>query len=686
VIVIAIDGLRQDVLYPSGEQQVNEPGASYFVPLGELDGFRSVLGGGVDVDAYADLHHERVCGVSAVYPSITLASWASIFTGSPPSETGILGNEFFIRSGTSEIVSAQDSRHMITLSEGAFARNATQTANLAPVGIDGFVADPLEAGQNQISLFAALPVRTLYEQLTAIEGDTAELADALRGTFSDLGHDTSVVAQNHYARGASTWLTMTAGQQLSVPVGLLGDRGVPGAPSVAERLDAIPTTNFRSYISSNFMDFGVRNGEPFPPLSVLYLAGLDHHAHSPGHGVAGERYGEYFQSELDGTHLPSALEGLRQAQEFHNKIFVITTDHGHTQISDLQSADQYPCSHHDPSSNLGSLGGYRVGLGEDAAALVGMKDQDSRTPELANQNLQIWELARLIQLSFDFQSAFRPRLLLPPELGAEVERLEGVAMPRGKGADVGVGFATGVAALNGGMAHLYLRPANSPDWSHRPSARELAVVAETIRVFLMGGRVAPGDLTGGFVPPDHAGYAPLSREDVRRLIAESLRFPALSNSVDTLLVRNTQTNDYEVFRRLAPSSDPEHFELETSPLSSLPPGEFVYAVERIEEMNSLDRSGDLILVMRNRTGEPSSKRFSSGVPCNGWHAGINRADSYVPFIVSNPGGNLDIVDVILDTVCGTDRSCGSAQPAHSCLRSSDLPRVVRTILESEYVE
>jgi hypothetical protein len=60
---------------------------------------------------------------------------------------------------------------------------------------------------------------------------------------------------------------------------------------------------------------------------------------------------------------------------------------------------------------------------------------------------------------------------------------------------------------------------------------------------------------------------------------------------------------------------------------------------RIEGLNNPDRSGDIILIMRDKTEEDESQRFTCGVACKAWHGGLNPGDSYVPFILAYPGGN-----------------------------------------------
>ena len=117
VIVLGIDGLRQDVLYaPSGyddgtnvHSSYNDPqgcgNSSCYVQSSQLKGLCEVFGGKkVSTDSYDycnsigwENKHVKLKDVTTIFPSITFAAWASIFTGKTPNETGILGNEFFAR-------------------------------------------------------------------------------------------------------------------------------------------------------------------------------------------------------------------------------------------------------------------------------------------------------------------------------------------------------------------------------------------------------------------------------------------------------------------------------------------------------------------------------------------------------------------------------------------------------------
>jgi len=96
VIVLAIDGLRQDVLYPPIEQQVYPPNilSPYYIQPTELKGLCDVLGGkqtGIFSTTNCDTlqmdsKHIKLKNVTTIFPSITFAAWASIFTGKQPGQ------------------------------------------------------------------------------------------------------------------------------------------------------------------------------------------------------------------------------------------------------------------------------------------------------------------------------------------------------------------------------------------------------------------------------------------------------------------------------------------------------------------------------------------------------------------------------------------------------------------------
>jgi len=105
---------------------------------------------------------------------------------------------------------------------------------------------------------------------------------------------------------------------------------------------------------------------------------------------------------------------------------------------------------------------------------------------------------------------------------------------------------------------------------------------------------------------------------------------------------------------------------------------YVDAVNRIKGMNNDKRSGEIVLLFKFDTDSSVSDRYTSGVSCKSWHGSLNCSDSYVPFIVSYPGGNKYEIESILksDEVCGSDYSL--------CKGNWKLPDVVKKIINMQY--
>ena len=105
--------------------------------------------------------------------------------------------------------------------------------------------------------------------------------------------------------------------------------------------------------------------------------------------------------------------------------------------------------------------------------------------------------------------------------------------------------------------------------------------------------------------------------------------------------------------------------------------------KRVVGFNDPDRSGDIILLMKDATEDNNThNRYSSGVACKSWHGSLNPSDSFVPFIVSYPGGNRDVVDnIIKDTnVCANNEN----YIYNNCEGNWKLPDVVKTITTKQY--
>jgi hypothetical protein len=728
VIVLGIDGLRQDVFYPGAENLVDEPGMTtaegqsrYYVAPKELTGIGQVFGGlplgtgGVRGDL--ELHHLRLPGVTAVFPSITLASWASIFTGEPPGVTGMLGNEFFMKTPVPNVkYQPLSAEGLIVLDPGAFPRSPTDHAGLAPDGGATYLGplDPRATTQNDDRILQAT---TIFEELK--EGTDPYLVK-LRERYSpapETGEprdDLAVAVFNHYSRGASKWLTLRTFQkgfflieyvadQIGDTVGLeFGREPIP--------FDVIPNENAIDYLHCSLRELGLldqveievnvlqsiltkkvkikvslnclngkmgeqgeskpgkRNARPFPALFTYYLAGLDHGAHDPGHGDDAAKYTNFLRDHTD-EEIQEFVATLYSLGEFHNKIFILTADHGHTRVTD-DASEHYPCK-------LEEVDGEPSILKETKG----------------NNNLHIWELARIVREGNTLQSAFRPRLRVPVEHESFQEQIEaelGYASVTTHAAQ-----ATIVAALNGPMAHLYVRPSTFGGWaSNPPSEKELGVTAEIMRLFLMGSQIINPDGTRTFRPTFHPAFEPIFPEDHLDFELNDTKTKRLKHAVDFILLR--LNGEYVVYNGLeydAANPNPDEFHIRKFTLeeflalpTSTPNGRERYAnaIERIREMNHPDRSGDIVLVMRNDTDEGPPERFTAGVPCRAWHGSLNRSDSYVPLVLSYPGGNRGVLEEWTGHVCNDPTQAGG-DPRRDCRRNKAIPELLKGLFEKEYV-
>jgi hypothetical protein len=685
VIVLGIDGLRQDVLYPPAEDNVQEigmknvlAGQSWYrveprtlAGLGQVLGGQPVASGGVRGDL--DLHHLRLPGVSSIFPSITLASWASIFTGAPPNQTGMLGNEFFVRTADGGRITGlafQDNDPQITLSEGAWGRGPWETRNLTPPGgLQKYEQPhPPTADQNRTADagehhgLLREEVQTIFEQLRTGEDPVfAAMRERYPANSQSCGGQPqdgmAIMTLNHYARGASCWLTMTDAQSLT----FLTQGALP--------FDEIPSSNARDYLHRKLTVGTQRNTQPFPAFFALYLAGLDHEAHGTqstgGHGAQAELYRGYLTETLE-PRVTNVVNELRSLDEFYNKIFLITADHGHSRISD-DASETYPCY---------------LELGAGTNWLKDMNEPEVRGLEIEhNNNLHIWELARIIAAGNQIQSIFHPRLLIPENLkGTDPEPDE---LGEESLTETNVNDATLIPALNGDMAHLYLRP-DGANWTAHPTEKELAAVAESSRLFLMNGRQI--DLQTGapsFADTSHAAFGPQPYERLKNaLTGPDNDLSPLVGAVDLILVR-PNGGEYVVYNGLQPSNDPLQVSIASLPLSVLAGSpHYVQAVKRIEEMNDPRRSGDIVLVMRTRTDDLPTQRFTTGPACRGWHGGLNRADSYVPLILAYPGGNSRLLAELTQRVCRPPIGTGQ----HDCEQNRVLPELARQVYREEYFE
>lgn len=601
VIVLGIDGLRQDVLYDSTEASYSDSigcgGSPCYVDRATLPGLSQIL---------TEAGTIKLRDVTAVFPSITLTSWASIFTGKMPKETGILGNEFFARDLNISVPEKYSHPSgIISFGSGAFP-GYDAFGNDSLRGPLGFTRDdffvPMKAGwaegvpanrgpQNRSDVLGA---KTIYESINEIPG--------LKSSFETRGGDPSVAAYSHYSRGAH-WITWDIGVILNIPRAL--DRG--SWDKLDEYLDGRYCIGFCAFL-------GKRNDIPFSALTTWYLSGLDHEAHEKGMGV----YRDYFIETTD-FYIGETVKLLKGLDEFDDKIFIITSDHGATGMP-----YDYTVGITNPAT-----GQVKTVMPETSCELIFDKFDTFKVqaPEQANNNLHIWELAEVMKsIGEDGWEVYK--ILAPPEITKlYIQGEEGQSMTLPYGATDSLTRANVIAALNGPMAHVYLKTQNG--WQDpNTDIVALARLAAFLKAYLIEG--------GG---------------DLKK--ADQDKFRRLLSSVDFILIR--EGGEYKKFRGVQTDGAGDIIGADTEPIGETTFDRFQYiqALDRMKGLNHPNRSGDLVLVFKDFMGGSPLDRYTSGVPCKAWHGSLNPTDSYVPFIVAYPGGNKQELESVInqESVC-----------------------------------
>ncbi len=479
-IVLAIDGLRQDVLYsnPTKPDATGCGGVSCYIPLTSLEGLHQILTSDANGPKYVALPD-----VTAIFPSVTLASWASIFTGKLPGKsldengniiagsegTGITGNEFFARNlamGVPKKFNAQSG--MVTFSSGSFKGFDAYSKNIIDALANKFITTDTPPMTDE-SFF--VPYRYQWDKVITpteinltpqnneyvLKSDTifqtVSSMTALQKAFTNKGGDPVVVAYNHYAKGAR-WLTW-------------GDVGF--GSSGGKLLDDLSWERLESYLGNSLYDgkyltpklmFPLgqkRNNVPFSALTVWYLAGLDHEAHVNGMGG----YKDYFKNTTD-AQIKKLVTWLKKYGEFNNKIFIIVADHGETAMpenlrykKELTSLDENDNEQTIYSDQLAEMSDTFI-LDFQVDPKNPDKGKNNKKAELANNNLHIWELGNLFGQVASLQGAsirVNYKVLVPNEIDAVFKDKDDI--PDTGRPTTDKDNADVIAALNGPMAHIY---------------------------------------------------------------------------------------------------------------------------------------------------------------------------------------------------------------------------------------
>jgi len=673
VIVLGIDGLRQDVLYAKRDDNSTDVKATYTDDKGcvteschveqtDLKGLCSVMGGmytdKCDTTGW-DKKHIKIPNVTAIFPSITLASWASIFTGKMPSEpvydtdgkitgnkgTGIVGNEFFARD-------------LYAKGMGAPSPKITTTTAIPPldgynpIGVVSFDSGAFK-GYDKVDVNSPnffIPSQKNWEPSANAEStpqNDKNILTAEKTLFESIGMmpgvreyagrtqtDATVVAYSHYARGATNWLTFKYG--LASYSWTFRD---------ANTIDKASWNRFEEYLNGKYLTNKSRNTVPFSPLTVWYLAGLDHKAHISGMGA----YKSYFTGTTD-DYIMNLTKWLKSNDEFDNKIFIVVADHGHTAMP-----WDYKVDINNPVT------GKVTSVTPETSCELKLDKFDAfkvQAPEQANNNLHIWELGEVFK-AIGKSGGTQYKVLAPQPISNLFTgtTATGLKYELPYGATATIDKANVIAALNGPMAHIYLKGAN--DWSdENPDLVNLTKLAEELKKYLKD------------------NGADIEEKDIKR------KFKNLLTSVDSILIR--VDGKYKLYNgELLDANDnvigpnAEAIIDTTFGLTT-----HVNAFDRIKGMNHLKRSGDIVLIMKDVVDIPEGEtmqnyRYTTGVACKSWHGSLNRSDSYVPLIIAYPGGNINELKTLIDSTQGCNTNTG-------CDGNRRVTDIIMTIIHKEF--
>lgn len=445
---------------------------------------------------------------------------------------------------------------------------------------------------------------------------------------------------HNYSRGAEKWLyqeTLIDMMRLAVNY-KLGDHA-----DVAKLMDSSASGDSVRYIEEIMFA-----KEQFPVLLSIYFYGPDHGAHHLGM----ETYGKFIKENTD-EGIRKLVKALKDAGEFENKIFIIVSDHGMTAMptnlkfkKSLTVLDAEGNEHAQELISPAEMS-CELKLNFQIDPLNPDAGKNNRKAELANNNLHIWELADVLKGLQKKKKELSYRVLAPSKI-----RVLFVHSPAGARSNLEVepgitDFANVVAAFNGPMAHIYLR--GKDGWDMPPTEEELKRFAQVLRVLY---QIEDPEEAESTLRLDLTEYFGLLENNVGRLM----------KSVDKILIRIG--GNYYLFSGY---ETPDPLALTD---------EYVKAAERIRRFNHLDRSGDIILIMRDKTSENAEMRYTTGSACKAWHGSLSPSDSYVPLILTYPGGNKSEIEPIINKTEGCNTEL--------CEGNWKVTDLIKTFVKTQY--
>jgi hypothetical protein len=259
--VLALDGVSRDLLYG-------------MVRAGDLPNMAMLLGGDHLEHAYFEP------SFLSTMPSTTMDAWVAAMTGKPPAETGVTGNEYFIRE-------------------------KRQLACPAPISFDD--PDATLSVYTDHYLDKLVEVPTVYERLRQREP-----------------HIQIWVAMNHLFRGADRMLLAKRTAIVKAFEAFVTKK--------VEELDSKPSPALFETLDSAAVDAVIEHlgDDPLPDVLTLYLAGTDLYTHQAAEGPDEARRA-YLREVVD-KQLGRVVEALRTKGRLDREWVIVTADHGHSQV------------------------------------------------------------------------------------------------------------------------------------------------------------------------------------------------------------------------------------------------------------------------------------------------------------------------------------------------------------------
>lgn len=281
VVIFALDGV--------GDEALREA-----IRSGRAPHIAALLGAQHEENVFE--HAYAVPDAVSILPSTTMAAWASIFTGKPPAETGVPGNEWYVREEMRFYapgpISVEEHEH---------------TLEMYTEGLLG----------------SAIRVPTLFERVD------------LRAHVS--------LAPVH--RGADL-LTAPAPRDVAEIFGALADGIVDETPTDRKPYAAMDENSVEGLLN------GIRD-HGLPDVQVVYFPGVDLYTHLADQPLAELQL--YLQEIIDPA-VGRVLDAYAQAGALGESYVLFVADHGHTPVLKDERHALATSLEHDPPALIRSAG------------------------------------------------------------------------------------------------------------------------------------------------------------------------------------------------------------------------------------------------------------------------------------------------------------------------------------------